>query len=342
MKNKITFTNNSDYINHINDCLDFNIPLILVGSPGTAKSETLRSVFDARGSVYHVAASQTCKLSQFFGMLFVNREDKTFEPFYYEYSKVLFEADTETVFQFEDLLLADESLAKGLMSLIRLREIHGRKISDQIKFVFDSNDNSHGAGRGTINTALNNRCSIVQAPIDVNAWLKWGMSSGRIAREILLFIHANPEFAYVENLPKGTFTAFNTFRSWELLTPFVKRGRKNLAVVESVIGNADDVAAEFINFWESLDTYGNLIAGVKSDPLSAPMFGEHEANKILGCVFILSNHFEKDNVDKFITYINRYNNSEYTRLLIELGVQVHPDSKETRAYVSHVTTKGGK
>lgn len=341
--NTITFNNNTDYLNHINDCLDFNIPLILVGPPGTAKSETLRSVFVERGANYHVAASQTCKLSQFFGMLFINRDEKTFEPFFYEYSKILFEAESETVFQFEDLLLADEQLAKGLMSLVRLREVHGQKISDNIKFVFDTNDNSHGAGRGMVNTALNNRCSIIQAPINVEAWLKWGLTSKRIAREILLFIHANPEFAYTDKLPKGSFTAFNTFRSWELLTPFVNRGRRNLAVVESVIGNHNDVAAEFINFWESLDTYGNLIAQVKADPMTAPMFGQNEADKILGCVFILSNHFTKGDVDKFITYIDRYRNSEYSRLLIELGVQVHPDSKETKAYVSHVTQqKGGK
>jgi len=332
------FTNDLDFYQHINDCLDLSIPIIVVGAPGTGKSEKFRYVFEQRGSDYHVVASQTCKLSQFFGMLFVNREEKIFEPFYYEYSNILFNAEKETVFQFEDLLLADEQLAKGLMSLVRLREIHGKKISDNIKFVFDSNDNSHGAGRGMINSALNNRCSIVEVNVDVEAWLRWSLEND-IAKEIILFIHANPQYAYVDSIPKSGYTPFNSFRSWEMLSAFVKRGRRSLATVSSIIGNEGGVAGEFINFWESLDQYGNILAEIKHNPMSAKVFETNDTAKILGVIFILSNHFEKANVEKFMTYINRYNNKEYVKLLLELGCQVYPDSKETKEYVNHITSK---
>jgi hypothetical protein len=336
------FTSLEEYKQHVNDCLDHSIPLFLVGPPGCGKSETTQQLTIERGANYFTHPAQLLTVSELTGFLFVNREEKSFDPFHSELSKMLLSAKEETVFHIQDLLLAKPEVRDALMTLIRLREIHGVKISDHIKFLIDTNDNAHGAGRGTQNTALNNRASIIYAFIDTSAWLKWALSND-IAKEIILFVHANPEFAYIDegDIPKNGFEQFNTFRSWAMLSDFVKKGRKSFPVIQSIVGNVNDVAAEFLNFWHSLDQYGNLIAKVKNDPQSAPMFDLNQADKILGAVFILSNHLEKSNVPNFVEYINRYQNSEYTSLLLNLGAQTHPDAKETKEYVSEVV-KGGK
>lgn len=333
----ITFTSDEEFYRHINDSLDFKQALIVKGAPGTGKSQKCRSCINKRGAKLLVHATQALTPSHIKGLLFVNRDENTLEPFFHSLSDVIFNATEETVLYFEDMLLGDEALIKQFMSIIELRQVEGRPISEHVKFVFDTNDNSHGAGRGMVSTAVNSRATIVEAPIDVNGWLRWAVESGRIAKEIILFVHANPQFAYVSDLPKGRFENFNCFRTWENLTPFVRRGRKHFGVIHSCIGNTDSVAAEFLQFWNSLDTYGNLIAKVKADPDTAPMFEANEAEKILGSVFILSNHLEKTNVPKFVRYINRYSNNEYTSLLLSLGVQSHPDAKETTEYVQHVT-----
>lgn len=332
----ITFNNDKKLFQHITDCLDINMPLVLVGSPGIGKSHKAQSVVKSRGSDLHVFASQLSKQSKFVGYNFINRDKNSMELFLSEWSQILLNAKKETVFYFEDLLLADDDFQKAIMSLIWLREIDGRPLSKHIRFIMDSNDNSHGALRGQINTALNNRVSICTIGVDVNGWLQWALSNG-IAKEIILFIHANPSFLYTDTIPKGSYTAYNTLRSWTNLSPFVNLGRRDIEVINSIIGNNDNVAAEFLNFWESLDTYGNLIAKVKADPATAPLFDSNQADKVLGAVFILSNHLEKSNVGKFVKYINRYNNNEYTNLLLALGVETHPDAKETPEYVNYIT-----
>lgn len=345
MKNKNThiakFTTQVEYDTHIQDCLDINLPLVMIGPPGCGKSESINQKTLDRGAKYITYPAQLLSVSELTGFLFVNREEKSFDPYHSEISNALLNADSETVFHIQDLLLAKPEVRDALMTLVRLREIHGKPISEHIRFVIDTNDNSHGAGRGSPNTALNNRVSIFYAFIDTNAWLKWALAND-IAKEIILFVHANPEFAYIDEgeIPKSGFEQFNTFRSWAMLSDFVKRGRKSFPVIQSIVGNVNDVAAEFLNFWHSLDQYGNLIAKVKNDPQSAPMFDLNQADKILGAVFILSNHLEKANVPNFVEYINRYQNSEYTSLLLNLGAQTHPDAKETKEYVSEVV-KGG-
>ena len=339
MKTNIArFSDYSEYKDHIADCLDLSLPLFLVGPPGCGKSESIQSFCKDRGAAYVTYPAQLLSVSELTGFLFVNRDEKKFDPFHSDLSTLLLEAKEETVFHIQDLLLAKPEVRDALMTLIRLREIHGIKISDTVKFIIDTNANEHGAGRGQSNTALNNRASIIHAFIDTSVWLKWALDN-HIAKEVILFVHANPDLAYIDEakIPKNGFEQFHTFRSWAMLSDFVKKGRRSFPVIQSIIGNVDDVAAEFLQFWQSLDTYGNLIAKVKADPDTAPMFEANEAEKILGAVFILSNHLEKANVTNFVRYINRYGNNEYTSLLLSLGVQTHPDSKETREYVQHVT-----
>ena len=312
------------------------IPTIFVGAPGTGKSQTLKAWVGERDWNYLSFVPSFAKPSQIGGIQIPDVKNSSCEFLYIELMKKIFDATETTVVHVQDLLQAPDTIAKQIMSLIEFREVNGTPIPDCVSFVLDTNDPSHRAGAGTVLGTTNNRCSIIEWPVDVKGWLEWAVSSGRIAREVILFIHANPDFLCSKEVPRG-FTPYNTPRSWEKLSKAVSGGFTSFPFVQSFVGN--EAASRFCPFLESLKDYGNLIAKIKADPDSAPTFDGNEFDRILGSIFILSNHFEKANVDKFIRYINRYSNREYTALLFELGVQVHPDSKETKAYVDYITNK---
>jgi hypothetical protein len=337
MSSLIPFASLDKFNQHVNDCLDFNIPLIIVGGPGLGKSSNSKAIALQRGADYHKFVPAYKQPSDIGGIKVPVIEKQILEYFYQSFSRVMFEAKSETVIHIEDLLLAPPMVGNVIMSLIESREINGDLISEHVKFIIDSNDMSHKSGSGQINAALNNRGSIAQFPIDPNGWIKNFALPNGVAKEIILFIHANPDFFASADIPRG-YTPFATPRSWTKLSQFVERGRNDMAVVQSFVGS--EAAGRFCPFVDSLAKYGNLIAKVKHDPSSAPMFDK--IDEALGAIFMLSNHFEKKNVANFVSYVERYSNSEYKSLLIDLGVQTHPDSKESSAYVDHITGKGAK
>lgn len=321
-------------------CIEEQIPLIVKGSPGIGKSQTIAAWCKAQAWSYLDFIPSFAKPSQLGGIQIPDIKNNKCEFLYINLLESIFNAKVQTVVHIQDLLQAPDTIAKQIMSLIEFRCVNGRAIPECVSFVLDTNEANHRAGTGTILGTTNNRCAIVTWPRDVKGWITWGLQSGRICKEIILFIHANPELLYSDDVPRG-FTPYNTPRSWEKLSKVVSKGFVAFPFVESLVGA--EAASRFVPFYQSLQEYGNLIAKIKKDPMDAPLFDTHSADKILGAVFILSNHFEKGNVNNFLQYITRYNNNEYTKLLIELGCQTHPDSKETKAYVDHITTaKGGK
>jgi hypothetical protein len=337
MNTLIPFASLDTFDQHFNDCIDLNIPLFLIEGPGVGKSSFTKFKSIQRDANYYKFVPAFKQPSDIGGIKVPVVEKQILEYFYQEFSQILFEAEKETIIHIEDLLLAPPMVANVIMSIIEAREINGKPISEHIRFVIDSNDMSHKSGSGQINAALNNRGSICQFPIDVKGWIKNFALPNGVAKEIILFLHANPDFFATKDVPRG-YTPFATPRSWTKLSEFVKRGRNDMAVVSSFVGS--EAAGRFCPFVDDLAKYGNLIAKVKHDPDSAPMFDR--VDEIIGAVFMLSNHFEKANVDNFVSYINRYQQGEYKSLLIDLGVQTHPDSKETKVYVEHITQKGGK
>lgn len=332
MKTLIPFASLDNFNLHFNDCIDLNIPLLIVGGPGLGKSSNSKAIALKRGANYYKFVPAFKQPSDISGIKVPVVEKQILEYFYQEFSQILFNADKETIIHIEDLLLAPPMVSNVIMSIIEAREINGKPISEYIRFVIDSNDLTHKAGSGTINAALNNRTSICQFPIDVKGWIKNFAIPQNVTKEVILFLHANPNLFASSDIPRG-YTPFPTPRSWTKLSEFVKRGRNDMAVVASFVGS--EAAGRFCPFVEDLAKYGNLIAKVKHDPSNAPMFDK--ADEVIGAIFMLSNHFEKANVDKFVSYINRYQQNEYTSLLIDLGVQTYPDSKETKAYVEHIT-----
>lgn len=316
-----------------------NTPIIFVGAPGTGKSQTIKSWCIEQSWQYFSFVPSFAKPSQIGGIQIPDIKNQTCEFLYIELMEKIFNANDRTIVHIQDLLQAPDTIAKQIMSLIEFREINGKKIPDCVSFVIDTNDPSHRAGAGTILGTTNNRCAIIQWPVDTKGWLIWALESGRIAKEIILFIHANPDFLCSKDVPRG-FTPYNTPRSWEKLSKALSGGFTEFPFVASFVG--DEAASRFCPFLESLKDYGNLLAKIKVDPMTAPIFNPNDFDKVLGSIFILSNHFEKENVDKFVDYINRYSNNEYTALLFELGVQVNPDSKETKKYVDYIIQKGGK
>jgi len=315
-----------------NSIIKRNLNMILVGFPGIGKSQWIESLAKSNSMNYIPYVPSMGNPSEIKGLPFNNNGKAEF--LFYEFMQSIMECKGPTIVHIEDLIQATPLMQAALMSLIHKREVNGKSIPEHITVILDTNDASHRSGGNMVLSPMLNRASIFEFPIDVKGWINWAMTEGkgRIAREVILFIHAFPEYFCSKSIPRG-IEAFNTPRSWERVSGWISDGFTDAVTLASDIGF--EIAIKLSAFITDIEKFGSILAKVKSDPDTAPLY--ESENDVYGVLLILSNHFEKGNVSNLIRYFKRYGNDELLRVLFEVGTMVHPDSKETKEYVNFIS-----
>jgi len=301
---------------------------LLVGFTGVGKSQWIEAIFKKIGWSYLPYIPSMGNPSHINGLPF--EKDGQAEFLFYEFMRSIMSATEKTIVHIEDFIQAPPLMQAALMSVTHKREVNGKKIPDCVAFVIDTNDETHNAGGTKVISPFISRGCTFRFPVDVKAWLAWGMETKRIRKEILLFIHAFPNALCCDKVPRG-IQAFNSPRTWEMASEWVEDGVIDAITLSSAVGveEGHNCAA----FIKDFQRFGNVLAKVLNDPQSAPLFTE--LSEVYGCLLILSNHFEKKNVNAITQYFKRYNNEELIKVLFALGCQTFPDAKETKEYVEN-------
>lgn len=339
------------YYKVVNMALTNNIPLLVVSGPGEGKTQTSRQIAESRNSDFivinaanrhpfhisglpvkadnHFAISEKDYPMLSANQKFIKDDNGILKADFaqYPFMQRIYGATEELIVIIDDLLLATNLLQGALMNLIEERSIDGRKIPDCVRFIITTNEAGQNAGGSGILSPLINRAIIVKFPRDYKAWLAYALSEG-ISKEILLFIHAFPHYLYSDSYPKG-IKAFPSPRSWIKCDPFIKGDLYDKEILSGLVG--EKAATDAVAFFRSLKKFGNLVSKVLGDPDNAPLY--YNISDIYGCLLILSNHFEKKNVANIVRYFKRLDKPELLTVLMNLGCQNFPDSKQTQEYI---------
>ena len=318
-----------------------NHPMLLVGGPGTGKTDmgtqsTIRVGFDL--VVSHPVVQQSIDYK---GMPWVYTQDGKVLAKWIPYDDLLIlrEATRPIVFFIDDLGQAPDDVQAAVMQLLLKREIDGHKISDFVRFLAATNRRQDRAGvRGVLDPVKGRFISIIQVEVNAEDWVRWGLTHG-MPPILLAYIRMNPPM-----LQKGEPTPdiVNTANPrtvaavGKILTaqhPYPKESLYEL--IEGAAGA--DFAADFYPWLANADKLPNIDAIIQK-PKQAPVPDDDPSVLLLICT-ALSARADLVNFDNIAAYGKRLPMEFSTRMMYDIAA-TKKDLTQTRAYIDWEVNQG--
>ena len=251
------------------------VPLI-IGESGIGKTSLAKELSEEKNYYLVTIDGNLLKEGEIGGLPTV--EDRTYEregknfksraTIYATHSKLV-EID-EAISQGKEVLLfidelnrCEHAVQQELMNLILNREINGYKLSEKVKIIAAMNpsnkyDNFEQSNYEVIDMdpAQEDRFIWIELDSDVKEWIRWAMTKGEVAEEVIEFISTFPEHLHT---PNSLETIKATPRSWERISKGFKVYKNNkdkfsLDIFYNLVkGNVgSNIAQDFIGFLKSL------------------------------------------------------------------------------------------
>jgi hypothetical protein len=172
----------------IQKSVEHNMPILIVGEPGVGKSQVVEQAL----SEYplYVRHAICMEPIDFRGMPCLFRDDEAHAEFVpYGDLNIMLHCEQPTVFFYDDLGQASQSVQKAMMQLFLQREVNGKKISDNVRFIAATNRRGDRAGvNGLITPLISRQKSVVNFTVDVKDWVEWAHKNN-MPPMLISFIH---------------------------------------------------------------------------------------------------------------------------------------------------------
>jgi len=321
-----------ELINSVTKLIQMNVVPLIVGSPGIGKTQIIEGIAKELEWQYEIVIPSMMNPTDLSGLPFrVNDKQADFLPYGLSYR--ILNATDNLLIVIDDLIQSTPLMQAALMQLIEARIVGGKRIPDCVRFVSLTNSASHGAGGTKILEPLKGRTCIIQLDVDPKQWIKWGIESGRIEKEILFYIQTYPEslvdFAVCKDIANTPSP-----RNWERLSKLLSNGLTNTELFEGCIGGKE--ATRFASFLLTITNLKGVIPQILKDPYNAPLFNQNdELDKVYALGLALAHNANKENISNIYTYLNRMG-GEALEFILATIIQFHPELKETETYANYI------
>jgi len=258
----------SQVIPFVRKSVENNMPILVVGEPGVGKTQTIEQALEEY-DVY-VRHAICMEPIDFRGLpcLFRNEEDKNksyaeFVP--YGDLNIMLNADKPTVFFYDDLGQASQSVQKAMMQLFLQREVNGKRISDNIRFIAATNRRGDRAGvNGLITPLISRQKCVINFSVDVDDWVKWAHDNN-MPPILIAFIHFRGQELLLDFDPNKVDDNGNDLvqqpspRTVASVGDWMNLGyspKTDMEIFEGAIGRA--FTLEFAGFIDLFDELGDL------------------------------------------------------------------------------------
>lgn len=322
----------SKIINRIETLITNGIVPFVVGSPGIGKTQIAEGIAKNLGWDYQILIPSMMNPTDISGLPFkLNDEQADFLP--YGFSHKILNADNPLLVVIDDLIQSTPLMQAALMQMIEARIVGGKRIPDCVKFVVLSNSASHGAGGSKVIEPLKGRTLILHMEVDPKQWIKWGIETKRIEKEVLFYIQTYPESLVDFKVCKDIANTPSP-RNWERLSKVISIGLTDTDLFAGCVGESE--AVKFSAFLKTINELKGIIPQILKDPATAPLFSaEQELDKVYSIGLALAHNASKENFNTIYTYLNRMGGESKEFILATL-LQFHPELKETETYINYI------
>lgn len=242
----------------------------------------------------------------------------------------MIEADRPTVVFFDDLGQAPDAVQAAVMQLLLQREINGKKISDNIRFVAATNRKSDKAAVSGILEPVKSRfITIINLDPDAEDWLSWA-EKNNMPVELMAYVTINPDVVLsfkpcfeIENSPCP--------RTLANLGELYNLGFDPESSTELFIGAiGKEEALKFVSFDEVYKRAPRL-KDIINDPETTPVPDETDFSiRAIVCssLIAIANHSNFDSIIKYVSRMSR----EYGQFVLSAVTDGNPSLKETKTY----------
>lgn len=302
-------------------------PVLILGSPGVGKSDTVHTAVASLGYDFLVAHPVVDDPTDYKGLPSASDGVATFLPF--GNLRQMIEATAPLVVFFDDLGQAIPAVQAPVMQLILAREVNGVKISPHVRFVAATNRRQDKAGvSGLITPLLDRFTTVVTLDFDLDDWVRWGISNN-MPTELLAFARFKPDsmnrFDANKDMKKSP-----TPRSIAGLGRLVNAGLTDYEILAGAVGDA--FATEFIAFmrvWQSLPSIDEIVM----NPDTAPVPTEPATRYAL--MGMLAAQANDQNLTSIFRYLKRVP-PEFAVLCGKDMTTRKPDIQRTRTFIEWV------
>lgn len=307
-----------------------NSPVLIMGSPGIGKSDIVASVCADMGLPLAIRHPVTEESIDYKGLPGFENGTARFFPFADFHA--LMTAGKPMVCFPDDVGQAAQSTQAALMQMTLAREIGGKKISPEVRFVMASNARKDGAGVAGIITPLLSRFTVLELEPSAPDWVKWAMANG-MPVELCAFLRFRPELITTFNPDTArNGTPFACPRTIARLGDWLNNGMTDLAVWEGCAGEA--FATEFKAFYDTFKALAGLPDAVLTNPQNAPI--PQSPATVYALCGALAHRANPTNFAAIATYGKRLaaeGKKEFETALVIDCTQRNPDCLTTKAYI---------
>lgn len=311
-----------------------NFPLLVKGPPGIGKSDIALEASTLEKMpliIRHPVIEESVDYKGLPG--FENGQAKFF-PFA-DFHEMLC-APIPTVVLFEDLGQAPSSVQASLMQVVLAREIGGKKISKEVRFLAATNSRKDNAGVSNLITPLVSRFTVIEIEADAISWVKWALKNA-MPIELISFLRFKPaNISTFDPAKQKDITPFACPRSIAQLGKWINAGCLDFDVWNGAVGTV--FATEFKAFYDTYKALAGLPDKVIQNPQTAPIPDRPDVMYALAGA--LAHRANDVSFPSMVAYGERLSQAGFAEMETALVTDCtgrHPALLETRAYVEYAT-----
>lgn len=301
--------------NHLAKYLEARKPVLLVGAPGIGKTDIVYQVQNMLGADLLISHPVVSDPTDAKGLPCLVDGKARFLPFG-DLDYVINYSGDLLIWFLDDLGQAPPSVQASYMQLLLARRINGHKIPDTVVFVAATNRREDRAGVSGILEPVKSRFhAIINIEPTVKDLAKWGLETGRIAKEIIVTLRLFPELL-ITPMERGIEPGACP-RTWAFATD-------TMGLFDDSPDDLFDALANCVGEGPAAQLYGVItsfkdlprISEVIKDPGSVVF--PNEPGKLHALTTILARHMAKniESADSILTFADRLP-GDFSVLLIQ-------------------------
>jgi MoxR-like ATPase len=297
--------------------------VLLTGSAGCGKTSIVKQVAEKLG--YHLIIDHPviCDSTDFKGLPAIVEGRAEFLP--YNNLMKLIDAEEPTIYFIDDMGQAPQSVQAALMQILLAREIGGKKISDEVRFVGATNRRQDRAAvSGILQPVIDRFAAIFEMVVNAEDWINWAYNNN-VPDDLIAYINYRPSSLVCEEYSLDIQKVASP-RSVAAVGDMLKLGLDSFEYLSATIG--EGFATEFLGFRQIFKDLPDIDIVLK-DPENAPIFTDPaKMYALAGAMIARSTKENQENIVKYSLRVQK----DFAVMIVKTLLQKDDSVMETPSF----------